>query len=382
MLVHDHLPIVQPELQPGGVNLAAHSEEPGLAIGEVLSVDEEASVGSAPVGAVDVEVGKSSRLRIRDHLVGGVLRDLRVQKGSHLLGRPARPDAVDRRVRQTILDLDLLDDVQQALRRACYDGDFRPVQPDSPVRVGDEHGQLAVFGTHVPPGAQEDHAGDGFTGHRRLQRGDIGMRLDIQRDQSRGIVLVPAVGEGVAGRLRDVERHTHEIDFSDGVVVEGSQLQRQIVRKGPCVDLRPDSRVPEGHVQEPAGPFHGRGADPLPVFFDGHERDRTGGRLVVPARLPVLKRLVESVRADGIGETVRLQDDAVAFRAHAGRRRDRAGEHGGGQEEAEDDSSSCDHAFAPSASFPISRVTPKPSEEESLEHNLLRAAPRSVQLLM
>ena len=65
---------------------------------------------------------------------------------------------------QAVVDLDLLDNVQQALCRACDDGDFRSVQPDPPVRVGDEHGQLAALGTDVPPGAAEDHAGDGFTG--------------------------------------------------------------------------------------------------------------------------------------------------------------------------------------------------------------------------
>ncbi len=96
MLVSDHLPIVQPELQSCRVEFAAHGQETRLAVGKVFPIDEEASVGAAPVRTVDVE---ATCLGISDHVVGGFLGDFCVQNGLHQLGRPACPDTVNRGVR-------------------------------------------------------------------------------------------------------------------------------------------------------------------------------------------------------------------------------------------------------------------------------------------
>ena len=47
------------------------------------------------------------------------------------------------------------------------------------------------------------------------------MRRQIQWNQRVIVVVVPAVGETFSDRLRDVKWDTHEMDFGNGVVVEG-----------------------------------------------------------------------------------------------------------------------------------------------------------------
>ena len=113
-LVHHHVHDMHPEFQPGCVDLVADLLESRIAAREVLRVHAiDGAVRGVPDAVKDDNVAESPGFGIFNHPVRRGLGNVHEHVGLLLLDRFACPDAPEGRMRKSVLDLHLFDDVRK-----------------------------------------------------------------------------------------------------------------------------------------------------------------------------------------------------------------------------------------------------------------------------
>ena len=301
---------VHPRPQTGGVDLVHRAFQPGLAAGEILAVDGVGSVRTGPGAIVDRDVPESALQRVIDHLVDRGLGVVDEEVGLAVLPGLPGPHAVYGRMGQAVLDLHLLDDIQELVGRTADQRDLSSLQPDEAVARGHQAVGLALF----LPGALGDVDGHDI-GEPRFGKGVLGGvrdRLQVERDDAAGKVLVPGAGQAGAHHGSGGEGNVGQLQLAHTVIVERDQFESEVAWQ----DARVDAGAHPGDIEFDEEKVvvvldAGRADVPAPQI-DRHEGRRDGFVEIVPAGFLVGKGPIRSVGSDGVRNQIVLEDDLIA----------------------------------------------------------------------